>query len=95
MHVTALITFMHMHSHFKYASSSACLSPKDNMGDSDPMQKLGGGKVICACLGVFLHTRRGIVEYMYIFNWEVRGQKPKNGTDCLSKFRRQRAWSLV
>lgn len=31
---------MLMHSLFKYTSSSACLSPPDNMGDSDTIQKL-------------------------------------------------------
>lgn len=29
--------------------------------------------------------KKGIVEYMYIFNWEVRGQKPRNGTAFLLK----------
>lgn len=83
-------TFMRMHLHFKYSSSSACFSPTDSMGDSDPMQKLGRAKVIRACLGIFLHKKKGTVEYMYIFNWEVRGAETKKWHSLFVKdYRRQ------
>ena len=45
---------MLIHSLFKYTSSSACLSPPDNMGDSDTIQKLEeyrqGDGVVGACI---------------------------------------------
>lgn len=87
-------TFMRMHSHFKYSSSSACSSPTDSMGDSAPMQNLGGVKVICACLGVFLHTKkkRNSGIYVYIQLGSEGAETKKWHSFFVEDYWRQIAW---